>query len=653
MTTCHLTKDELRRFFEVFDSDGSGGIDPDELCEAFLSLGWADINPTHCDHMIKTQFGPNTSAINFAQFCELVDDVQMPTDSAAECRTAFDYFDKSGIGKICIADLKAAGRAATGAEVPDSLIRQIMDAVDLNKDGYIQFSEFHKAVAKVGIRADEGGDFDDEGEEVAEGSGRRRRAQPTFERESGLGVGFGASHQRADLGTPAEQRRLLHILANGGAAESMAYFGECDYDDPSVAAMLAPDENDENDPNYDPEAGVTLAQTAQSATSASLGGSLRAGAGSRSMVFNGRTVRATNHRSQHWEVKRHITPSQRADIAALEGAEAAQRFTLEGAEERAFSGGADGGILGAFADVLIAEEERVRNAKQLEAQRKAEIAAAKAEEKAAIAAAKAEAAAAARAARNEALEKRRLEREERLNSSRGIGGAGAAFGYGPKPATTKPPTATPRSGGAKAGASVSGTSISTSAMASSAATPTTLGGDGSWGGEGGGGGGASVSSSRNPSASPHANASASSSTTLKTKTAKSASPPRPIGTAKASSSSSSAKGSGAAAVASSSSKSVKFESPMAPEAADDDGADGGAGAGGEKTTLVICKHPATFTNGFISKAEVRRLMVHFFDGDVADDDFDYMFEMGDKDGDGLLSVSDYKNFLELLGYMEI
>jgi len=31
---------EIKQAFDIFDSDGSGSIDPKELREAFLELGW-------------------------------------------------------------------------------------------------------------------------------------------------------------------------------------------------------------------------------------------------------------------------------------------------------------------------------------------------------------------------------------------------------------------------------------------------------------------------------------------------------------------------------------------------------------------------------------------------------------------------------------
>lgn len=157
MTHSRLSDEDIQSVFDVFDTDGSGAVGADELIYAFRALGWARVTEADVKKLIA-DFGEGASqAINAASFARLVRSKQKLADGPEEMLAAFKLFDLEGKGRISAANLKAAGTIASRTKVSDQLVGEMMRLADLDRDGYLTFEEFRKAVAKhdAGIGATE------------------------------------------------------------------------------------------------------------------------------------------------------------------------------------------------------------------------------------------------------------------------------------------------------------------------------------------------------------------------------------------------------------------------------------------------------------------------------------------------------------------
>ncbi|UJR10269.1 hypothetical protein I4U23_014476 [Adineta vaga] len=71
---------------------------------------------------------------------------KLNTDQLQELRHAFDLFDSDRSGGISVIELKQS-LSALGVNVNDQQVKQIFSAIDVDKNGRIEFDEFIEIVA--------------------------------------------------------------------------------------------------------------------------------------------------------------------------------------------------------------------------------------------------------------------------------------------------------------------------------------------------------------------------------------------------------------------------------------------------------------------------------------------------------------------------
>jgi Ca2+-binding EF-hand superfamily protein len=229
--TTRLTKDSILSVFNIFDTNGTGTIDAAELELALKSLGYSNISAFEIEAKFNSVGKSAGEELTLSDFEKVVMSESKDVDSVAEARAVFKMFDTEGLGKLSPAALKAAGQRVTGASVSDKLIKDILAAVDMDRDGFICFAEFARAVLK-GTPATEtldeqlcvvpSGSFAGAGSSGAAGAaaanaagGAAAAANPsdTTEKISGVAVTF-----RNGLIAKAEVREALRALDYGDAA---------------------------------------------------------------------------------------------------------------------------------------------------------------------------------------------------------------------------------------------------------------------------------------------------------------------------------------------------------------------------------------------------------------------------------------------------
>lgn len=132
---------EFKEAFNLFDKDGSGAIDIDELAEVMKSLGQ---NPTRSElqAMIDEVDESGEGEIDFDEFLMMMAKaLTKEVDSKEEMMKCFKVFDKDGSGEIAREDLHHI--IATMAEkLTEDEIKDFIDEADKDGDGSIDYEEF-------------------------------------------------------------------------------------------------------------------------------------------------------------------------------------------------------------------------------------------------------------------------------------------------------------------------------------------------------------------------------------------------------------------------------------------------------------------------------------------------------------------------------
>eukprot|EP01138_Halocafeteria_seosinensis_P008849 gb/GECG01009045.1/.p1 GENE.gb/GECG01009045.1/~~gb/GECG01009045.1/.p1 ORF type:complete len:182 (+),score=34.94 gb/GECG01009045.1/:1-546(+) len=144
-----LTKDEIeeiREAFNLFDTDGSGAIDPKELKQAMQSLGFESKNAT-IYQMISDIDKDGNGSIEFDEFLDMMTAKMSDRDSRESIMNVFHLFDDDGTGKISLRNLKRVAREL-GETMTDAELMEMIERADLDQDGEISPDEFYQIMTK-------------------------------------------------------------------------------------------------------------------------------------------------------------------------------------------------------------------------------------------------------------------------------------------------------------------------------------------------------------------------------------------------------------------------------------------------------------------------------------------------------------------------
>eukprot|EP01067_Filipodium_phascolosomae_P006463 Filipodium_phascolosomae@DN4721_c0_g1_i2.p1 len=126
-----LTEDEIeeiREAFNLFDTDGSGTIDPKELRSAMQSLGFESKNPT-IYQMIAELDKDGSGAIDFEEFLDAITSKLGDKESRDGIRKIFDLFDDDKSGTISLKNLKRVAREL-GETMSEEELREMIERAD-------------------------------------------------------------------------------------------------------------------------------------------------------------------------------------------------------------------------------------------------------------------------------------------------------------------------------------------------------------------------------------------------------------------------------------------------------------------------------------------------------------------------------------------
>ena len=144
-----LTEDEIEEIkeaFDLFDTDGSGQIDPKELKAAMQSLGFEAKNQT-IFQMISDLDKNKNGTIDFEEFLDMMTARMSDKDTREDIDKVFRLFDDDNTGTITLKNLKRVAREL-GETMTDEELQEMVDRADSNGDGAVTADDFFNIMTK-------------------------------------------------------------------------------------------------------------------------------------------------------------------------------------------------------------------------------------------------------------------------------------------------------------------------------------------------------------------------------------------------------------------------------------------------------------------------------------------------------------------------
>ena len=142
-----LTEDEIeeiREAFNLFDTDGSGTIDPRELKAAMQSLGFESKNPTIYQMIADLENeGPS---INFNTFLDAITSKLGDKETKEGISKIFALFDDDDSGSINLTNLKRVARELGETMTAEELEEMLSRAASNGEE--ITFEDFYNIMTK-------------------------------------------------------------------------------------------------------------------------------------------------------------------------------------------------------------------------------------------------------------------------------------------------------------------------------------------------------------------------------------------------------------------------------------------------------------------------------------------------------------------------
>ena len=134
-------KQEIKDAFDLFDTSGSGTIEPKELKVALRALGF---EPSKDDiERLVSEFDKDRSGtIDFHEFLAIMMKKMQEPDQKDALDEAFQLFDKDGDGDITFEDLKAVAVELNENMTDEELLEMLVGAsTNRNAAGQVSVSD--------------------------------------------------------------------------------------------------------------------------------------------------------------------------------------------------------------------------------------------------------------------------------------------------------------------------------------------------------------------------------------------------------------------------------------------------------------------------------------------------------------------------------
>eukprot|EP00450_Noctiluca_scintillans_P003018 CAMPEP_0194498124 /NCGR_PEP_ID=MMETSP0253-20130528/14860_1 /TAXON_ID=2966 /ORGANISM="Noctiluca scintillans" /LENGTH=173 /DNA_ID=CAMNT_0039339729 /DNA_START=52 /DNA_END=573 /DNA_ORIENTATION=- len=139
--------EEIREAFNLFDTDGSGMIDPRELKAAMQSLGFETKNPTIYQLIADLDKGGASGTIDFEDFLQAITDKLGDKETREGLAKIFALFDDDNTGTISLRNLKRVAKEL-GETMSEDELKEMIARADSNGDDQITQEDFYIIMTK-------------------------------------------------------------------------------------------------------------------------------------------------------------------------------------------------------------------------------------------------------------------------------------------------------------------------------------------------------------------------------------------------------------------------------------------------------------------------------------------------------------------------
>ncbi|KAM3139149.1 hypothetical protein pb186bvf_008747 [Paramecium bursaria] len=147
VTGIHVSRDEVlevKAAFDLFDHDGSGTIDPNELKAAFEELGFKG-EAKFIYQVLAEVDSDNSGQIEFAEFLKLATAKVTDRASRDQVEKVFSIYDWNKEGRITWDELKRVAQDL-GEDMTDEQIQIMFKRADRDDDGFVTLEDFYNIV---------------------------------------------------------------------------------------------------------------------------------------------------------------------------------------------------------------------------------------------------------------------------------------------------------------------------------------------------------------------------------------------------------------------------------------------------------------------------------------------------------------------------
>ena len=140
---------ELQEAFNMFDTDGSGKIQANELRVALRALGF-EPSKDELRRMITDVDKKGNGYLDFPQFMEAIVKKISEPDHDDEIEKSFKLFDKNKDDYLDIEDLKYVADLI-GETMSQEELNEMIKEADQDKDGKVTFADFKRVVQRASL----------------------------------------------------------------------------------------------------------------------------------------------------------------------------------------------------------------------------------------------------------------------------------------------------------------------------------------------------------------------------------------------------------------------------------------------------------------------------------------------------------------------